>query len=412
MAASPAPGPKLLNLPRARKVMARYRLDAIVASLPENVMYLTDTEGHLTLGLFAAAEYHAILPRREDLPPTYVCPGSIAMYLVDEPTWMPELRAYEPFHRVVAPGTQLGEVEQRLVAYMARLRERPVPAPARKGLATALADLGLARARLGMDDMRVGLYLRDNELPEATFVDAYEIFREIRAVKTPEEIRRLRQSLINAERARDEAYAHVDAGVRWGDLKKIADKALIDLGSQPVWWAGAGGPPPGKLSLWEAEAPAPEVRLQPGDAVRTDIGATYMRYYTDINRTAFLGGDIPPYYRRCQEALQAARDEYRALLRPGVKGRDVIRKLEETVRKFGVEGYTRSWGHGLGLQAYEHPRLWLEDEDVVLEENMVFNVEGGPSVLGLGGMNLECTYRITATGFELWSHDEGEILVY
>ena len=40
---------------------------------------------------------------------------------------------------------------------------------------------------------------------------------------------------------------------------------------------------------------------------------------------------------------------------------------------------------------------------------MVFNMEGGPGVIGQVLHSLENTYRITASGFERWSHNDGVI---
>jgi len=71
----------LLNLDRALERMQKHGVDALVAALPENVLYLTDCEGHLTTGLFAHSHtyepaYYAVLPLRRDLPATFLTPAS------------------------------------------------------------------------------------------------------------------------------------------------------------------------------------------------------------------------------------------------------------------------------------------------------------------------------------------------
>ena len=48
--------------------------------------------------------------------------------------------------------------------------------------------------------------------------------------------------------------------------------------------------------------------------------------------------------------------------------------------------------------------------EALFEENMVLNLEGGPSRIGLGAHSLENTYRITRNGFERWSSDDGVIV--
>ena len=107
-------------------------------------------------------------------------------------------------------------------------------------------------------------------------------------------------------------------------------------------------------------------------------------------------------------ALVAAREESQALLRPGVPVSEVIRVAEATVRKFQIPEFKRLWGHGVGLQWYDWPRVSADSLDV-LEEGMVVVLEGGPSAIGWGGVNLETTYHITRNGFECWTRGNDEV---
>ena len=91
----------LLNRERAMEVMQANQIDALLAGTPENVLYLTDSEGHLTTGLFHflhsyRPSYFAILPAGSDAPPTYLTPVSTLGFLVDQPTWMTVRRSLQP----------------------------------------------------------------------------------------------------------------------------------------------------------------------------------------------------------------------------------------------------------------------------------------------------------------------------
>lgn len=87
--------PQLVNLPRARALMERAGVDALVAQLPINVYYLTGDWGFLaSTERFDAANF-AVLPRRADSPASYVLPSLELRRLASEGgIWMPQLNAY------------------------------------------------------------------------------------------------------------------------------------------------------------------------------------------------------------------------------------------------------------------------------------------------------------------------------
>ena len=75
---------------------------------------------------------------------------------------------------------------------LGRASARSVPGPAVAGVIQALKDLGLDRSRLAVDSLHARLELAECGLPDVR--DGYALLREIRAVKTPEEIDRLRKA--------------------------------------------------------------------------------------------------------------------------------------------------------------------------------------------------------------------------
>jgi hypothetical protein len=106
----------LMNLPRARALMARDGLDAIIGARSENFIYLTgyvtDTEAHILFGHAVEREperdYHAVLPPREDVRPTCVC------------TAIREPRGSAPWRSALGTG-------ERWAPCGARLLPRPCP---------------------------------------------------------------------------------------------------------------------------------------------------------------------------------------------------------------------------------------------------------------------------------------------
>jgi hypothetical protein len=185
----------LLNRDRALAVMERYALDALVAALPENVYYLS---GYGASHSFIFRNYGvsaAVLPRDDGVPPTLLVGEVDIPYLAAVPTWMPEVRMIGSFGSYVSPDLELTPREEEIRDLWAALRTRGLRSPNRQEvLAGVLRELGLAGKRLGIDDLRVTAELREAGVATGRAIDALNIFREIRLVKTSEEIALMRRA--------------------------------------------------------------------------------------------------------------------------------------------------------------------------------------------------------------------------
>ena len=77
-----------------------------------------------------------------------------------------------------------------------------------------------------------------------------------------------------------------------------------------------------------------------------------------------------------------------------------------------AELLTLEIGHGVGLHHYGYPvinRLWSPRYPQVFEAGMTIAIEGREGAVGEGGVRLEDTVVVTATGAELidrWPRDE------
>jgi Xaa-Pro aminopeptidase len=133
------------------------------------------------------------------------------------------------------------------------------------------------------------------------------------------------------------------------------------------------------------------------------------RYHGDLTRT-IVPGEITPEVHRMHEVVCQALDAAIGMIRPGVTGRavndEVCRVLKEggygaAYKGFepppGMPSMIHSTGHGVGLDVHELPNL--RPTDVPLEEGDVVTVEPGLYLEGLGGVRVEDTGIVTASGF-------------
>lgn len=147
---------------------------------------------------------------------------------------------------------------------------------------------------------------------------------------------------------------------------------------------------------------AGKTRLKQGHIVLVDVGAIVDHYHSDMTRVFFFG-DAPPELARFERIVRTAQQKAIAHIRPGV----LLGELDQVVRnEFDRENvkqlYIHSLGHGVGLQGHEYPLVRIDspDRDLALQPGMVFTVEPGLYLPGLGGVRIEDTVLVTESGHE------------
>jgi Xaa-Pro aminopeptidase len=151
-------------------------------------------------------------------------------------------------------------------------------------------------------------------------------------------------------------------------------------------------------------------RLQTGDAIILDIGATLNGYQSDITRMVFLG-EPPDEFLQVYEAVLAANERGRAAVRPGVMAQEVDQATRSTLEAAGYGDYfIHRTGHGLGLEVHEAPWIMAGNEQI-LEEGMVFSVEPGVYLPGQFGIRIEDIVVVTDTGVRTLTGFDRQLVV-
>lgn len=131
-------------------------------------------------------------------------------------------------------------------------------------------------------------------------------------------------------------------------------------------------------------------------------------YWGDITRTV-VRGRATPEVRHLFQTVLAAQKQALAMLRPGVKSREVQRAVDDYFVHSGYptrltppgreSGFIHSLGHGVGLDIHESPGL--RNEPGRLAVGNVVTVEPGLYLPGLGGVRIEDTVAVTPTGCKI-----------
>jgi Xaa-Pro dipeptidase len=128
--------------------------------------------------------------------------------------------------------------------------------------------------------------------------------------------------------------------------------------------------------------------------------AVMWSYHSELERTMILGTPSEDQ-RYFFEHMKAAQEVAFKALRPGAKCSEVdlaVRSYYETHDLMPC--WRHHTGHSIGLRYHEGPFLDSGDH-TVLQPGMVFTVEPGFYVEGLGGFRHSDTVAITERGMEL-----------
>ncbi len=355
------------------------------------------------------------LMKRNDLKVIALNPGStltyltgLSFHLMERPTVLLVHLGFPPV--LVLPELEVGKIEQSRISLLASTY-RDDPASWQAAFHRAVEKLDITSERIGVEANHFRVLESDflqKAAPKTSISAADEVFTNFRIQKDAEEILLMRRAVQIAQKAFLNTLPFIRAGI---SEKEIAAELTIQMLRQG---ADAEMPfPPiiasGPNSANPHAVPSDRV-LSNGDLVVIDWGAKYNGYCSDLTRTLVIG-QPSDQSRAIFTAVQDANAAGRAVGKPGVPAGivdDAARKII-TKRGFG-EFFTHRTGHGLGMEEHETPYIFSSNQ-LVLQPGMVYTVEPGIYLPGVGGVRIEDDVVITASGAESLSDLSRDILI-
>lgn len=374
-----------LNVERARRLMAEAGLDLLLANSGFNVSYLTGFVQHHWVwdGIQHFMDRNIWRDEAKPLAGFGLDP-SIRPFLTAN-LWVTRHNFIDPSVELVKPGPDDGRLHSNQFAF-----------PSLEAAIRAIQSRGLSKARIGYEETRLPVYYLDGlrqALPGATFIPADNLFWRIRAVKTPEELRRLREAFRIAAQVYRETFAMMKPGVALGEIARMQMARAHELGG--LWYFN---------HLWvhqpgDAWDPPPTYRLQAGDEGGCDLGIYYQGYGSDFGRSVALGA-VHESTRREYDSLRMVYEAMVRAARPGSTGADIHRAAQEAIQKHRGGRGAGCLGHGLGLECHEIPAI-LPTETEPIEAGMVIQLEVGSTEPPRNSfLFLEDAGVVTANGWE------------
>lgn len=215
-------------------------------------------------------------------------------------------------------------------------------------------------------------------------VDAGPEIKRRRLIKTDDEIEKLQRAASITDAAGEKVIAGLRPGQTEVEVALLIAAAIGDLG-------GALSFPPLVQSGPNSAMPHLEPthrKIAAGDFVLLDFGAAFAGYKADSTRMAFIG-EPGRKHREIHDIVLAGHDAAIGAVRAGVATGDIDAAARRVLEAGGYgKEFIHRIGHGIGLEDHEDPSL-DPGSRTVLEAGMVFTVEPGVYVAGLGGVRIE-----------------------
>jgi len=367
----------LLNRPRLTSLMKKAGIPALISAKPENAIYLTSyhpmgsrtIRDRLTYVLYFADENKA---------PLALCP-SIDIRQMRELSWFPGDRIM-PFVEFKT-GKDQGLVTDKFGF-----------------LAEQIRNAGYDTDEIGIETSFLPETILNGfreALPNARFVNSDPVIKRARAVKTPEEIERLRKACRATQEGCRKLIEYASRLSFEDDAAAAARAASMMQGAETIGFCAVG-------SAFRSANVHNNPRHEPiteGSVFRFDYGAIYEGYWGDLARS-FVVGKPDREQQKYHDAVRAAQEAGLRAVRAGVTADYVYREALRGGQAYDPELRREHVGHGLGLEVHEEPLLRLGNEQVI-EAGMVMCVEVGKYISDLGGFQIEDTILVTESGIEI-----------
>lgn len=223
--------------------------------------------------------------------------------------------------------------------------------------------------------------------------DLGPIIAGMRAVKDPDELAALQRAAQIVDVGIAAAASAIAPGVTEREVAEEIERAMLKAGADSI---------PFNAVLAGANSALPhgqtgDAAMCEGDMVICDIGATYHGYNGDITRTFPVGKPTP----QMAEIYRAVYDANRAACqaaRPEVTGEQLDSIARDVITRAGFgEYFIHRTGHGLGLEIHEEPYI-VQGAAEPLKAGMVFTIEPGVYIPGVGGVRIEDDLALTDDG--------------
>ncbi|MBR0484674.1 MAG: aminopeptidase P family protein [Oscillospiraceae bacterium] len=255
-------------------------------------------------------------------------------------------------------------------------------------IAVEAQSLTLQRCDNLKNHMKNYEFLTDNTLSQALY--------DLRTVKSPEEITKIKSAQKIAEDALSALLEKLHAGMTEIQVALELDFYMRSHGAEDLSFE--------TIALTGAHTSMPhgvpdERKIQKGDFVLMDFGAVVDGYHSDMTRTVCVGQPSQEM-RDVYEIVRTAQDTARVAAKAGISGKELDAVARDVITNAGYgEYFGHSLGHGVGLEIHEFP-VASPNREQLLPAGGVVTIEPGIYLPGKFGVRIEDFVHITKNNCE------------
>ena len=365
------------KLDRVRALMGEQELDALVVRAPDNVLYLTNFWG--------MKGYDAVVFPLEGDPVLICLEASEAD--AERTAWTQEVRLFHGYEESDPrpPGLRALDLARQLASDYDRIAIE--------------LSLGTQAADRMVGEPTTFPKTWFDAFPDAA--DATPLLGTARAVKTEQEVERMRLANEIAARALEHTAAHLhprmtesEAAAVWqgwvhGHGTGFRDRVELALGFSLVW-SGPG------IRTFTATGSRP---IRENEPTLFEIWVCADGYWCDHTKN-LVPGDLDPRYAELERGLMEVYAAAIDFARPGASLAELDRSVRAGLAELGYPGQpSHPICHGVGARAHEPPYAHQAGGGTI-EAGMVLAIEPGVYWPEGGGLRVEDNFLITDDGPE------------
>jgi Xaa-Pro aminopeptidase len=367
------------KLERVRKRIAAENLSALVVRAPDNILYLTD--------YWCMKGYDIAIFPREGEPTLVVIEPQL--HEAQRTAWTKDVRAFRFYH----PSDPRPPTARSLDLCLEVLRERGLTE--RVGIELSQGSQ-ICDRMVGEPTVYTQGYFDAFRGAVKQVSDATGWLAELRMIKTPQEIERMRLANELAALGMEYARQHIRPGMKESEVAAMIEGHIHSVGvgykqkvemarAFTLVWSGPG------IATFTATSHRP---VQENEPTLVEIWVCADGYWTDLTKN-ICPGKLTPRYNKLLDLLLAILQEAAGIARDGAPLGELDRLIRQRIGEAGYSGQpSHPVAHGVGARAHEPPFAHQASPGKI-RKGMVLAIEPGVYWEGGGGLRLEDNYLIT-----------------
>ena len=373
-----------IKLERVRARMKEQGLSALVVRAPDNIVYLTN--------YWCMKGYDAVVFPQAGEPTLIAIEPQLGD--AERNSWTTDIRLFKSYHPSDPRPPQYRALDIALEVLKEKRLTDKVAVELNMG--TQASD-----RMVGEPTTPTQNYFDAFKKASGQVVDATPLLVECRAIKTDQEVERMKLANELAALAMDYTREHMRPGMKESEVGGMYEGFVHGLGvgykgkvemarAFTLVWSGRG------IATFTATGDRP---IQKNEPTLFEIWVCVDGYWTDLTKNA-CPGELSPEYHKLLDLLLKVFNEAVGFSKDGASFPELDRMIRARITEGGYPGQpSHPICHGVGARAHEPPYAHQAGGGN-MRKGMVLAIEPGIYWPEGGGLRLEDDFLITANGNE------------